>query len=160
MCLEDIKGFSQPWKSSILARNVSIVNLLNLSFQDKFDLIPIFKCFIRLSHISMCVRRPGGGGILKFLSIPCRTKEPLFMVGSWWRAEGNTEKRLGEIRERGLEKYGKEVWRYKGKGLGKCGKEEIRVKSLEKYVKESWRNTGLGRVKGITKEENRGNVST
>ena len=59
-----------------------------------------------------------------------------------------------------MEKYGKEVWRYKGKGLGKCGKEEIRVKSLDKYVKEAWRSTGLGRVKDTTKEENRGNVST
>ena len=52
-----------------------------------------------------------------------------------------------------MEKYGKEVWRYKGKCLGKCGKEEIRDKSLEKYVKEGWRDTGLGRVKGITKEK-------
>ena len=131
MCLEDIKGFSQPWKSSILARNVSIVNLLNLSFQDKFDIIAIFQNFLgTFTYIYIC-EKTGRGGILKFLSIPCRTKEPLFMVGSWWRAEGNTGKELGEIRERAWGNTGKRF----GKEIG-----EIRERRLVKY----WKG-GLGR---------------
>ena len=37
MCFKRIKGFSQPWKSSILTRNVGIVNCWILHFQNNVN---------------------------------------------------------------------------------------------------------------------------
>ena len=99
MCLNWIKGFSQPWKSNILTRNVGIVNCWSLHFPTKKGNHIDPPVYIYSSKMMPDIFVPSG--ILKFLS-PSLDKGALFLFSRWWRSEkegerGRRGKTMGEI---------------------------------------------------------------